>query len=343
MSWLPVELPQRVGVVGGLEFVPLTPALVEPDYTAVMRDIPMLRAWSGEDWPTVDFPIEENLADLERHHREQMERVALTYSVLVDGRVLGCIYVLPLPQSLGGRGITVPAGLELPAADVVVRGWMHERPAAELIGASTWWLGREPFTFPRVWWQTNSQCPDQLAACDALGLTDVIELPGSDRTWYLRAAPADPLRFHVEHPGSADAQFCLGRYFDELGRRFDGGFDPSLSNAPDADVFSAPTGLFVVARLRGEPVGCGALRFHRDHSAEIKRMWVADSARGVGLGRRLLTELERLAAERGNAVVRLETNRSLAEAIALYRSAGYVEVDPFNDEHFAHHWFEKRL
>lgn len=342
MTWLPAELPERV-VVGGIEFVPLTPALVEPDYAAVMRDIPMLRAWSGQDWPTPDFPIDDNLADLERHHREQVEGVALTYSVRIDGVVLGCIYVWPLPQSLAGRGIVVPAGLELPAADIVVRGWLHDRSAADLIAACTFWLGREPFAFPRLWWQTNSQCPDQLAACDLLGLTDAIELPGDGRTWHLRAAPIDPLRFHVEHPSSVDAQFCLGQYFDELGRRFEEGFDPALSTAPDADVFSAPTGLFVVARLRGEPVGCGALRFHRDHSAEIKRMWVAGSARGIGLGRRLLTELERLAGERGNGVVRLETNRSLAEAIALYRSAGYVEVEPYNDEHFAHHWFEKRL
>ena len=72
-------------------------------------------------------------------------------------------------------------------------------------------------------------------------------------------------------------------------------------------------------------------------------MWVADSVRGLGIGRRLLGELERHAAAYGAAVVTLETNRALGEAIALYRSAGYREVDPFNDEPYAHHWFEKRL
>ena len=72
-------------------------------------------------------------------------------------------------------------------------------------------------------------------------------------------------------------------------------------------------------------------------------MWVAPSARGLGVGRRLLSELEREAAHHGSDVVRLETNRSLTEAIALYRSSGYVEVDPFNDEPYAHHWFEKRI
>src|SRR5581483_6044830 len=90
-------------------------------------------------------------------------------------------------------------------------------------------------------------------------------------------------------------------------------------------------------------VGCGALKFHGRAPTELKRMWVAPSARGLGLGRRLLTELERLAAEHGVRVLRLETNRNLTEAIALYRSAGYREVDAFNDEPYAHHWFEKRL
>src|SRR5690606_22809221 len=84
-------------------------------------------------------------------------------------------------------------------------------------------------------------------------------------------------------------------------------------------------------------------KFHHSAPAEIKRMWVDPGVRGLGVGRRLLHELESRAAARGVSIVRLETNRSLREAIALYRSAGYVEVEPFNDEPYAHHWFEKRL
>jgi ribosomal protein S18 acetylase RimI-like enzyme len=72
-------------------------------------------------------------------------------------------------------------------------------------------------------------------------------------------------------------------------------------------------------------------------------MWVAESARGLGIGRRLLTELEARAARSGASTARLESNRALVEAIAMYRSAGYVEVPAFNDEPFAHHWFQKRL
>jgi ribosomal protein S18 acetylase RimI-like enzyme len=72
-------------------------------------------------------------------------------------------------------------------------------------------------------------------------------------------------------------------------------------------------------------------------------MWVEPEARGLGLGRRLLRELERHAADAGAPAVRLETNKTLSEAIRLYRSAGYDEVAAFNDEPYAHHWFEKRL
>ena len=144
-------------------------------------------------------------------------------------------------------------------------------------------------------------------------------------------------------PRSADARFCLGEYFAELDRRFDAGFDPVRGIAAELDLMRPPAGVFVVATLHGEPVGCGGLRFYGDDPTELKRMWVAESARGLGLGRRLLEELERLAAEHGTRVLRLETNRNLVEAIALYRSSGYREVAPFNDLPYAHHWFEKRL
>ncbi len=72
-------------------------------------------------------------------------------------------------------------------------------------------------------------------------------------------------------------------------------------------------------------------------------MWVAESARGLGIARRLLTALEADALRSGARAVRLDTNRRLVEAIAMYRSAGYVEVPAFNNEPFAHHWFEKTL
>jgi DNA-binding MarR family transcriptional regulator/GNAT superfamily N-acetyltransferase len=147
----------------------------------------------------------------------------------------------------------------------------------------------------------------------------------------------------VEDPTSGAARGCLGAYFAELDARFDAGFDPALSISADAAELTEPAGLLLVARLGGEAVGCGALTLHPDEPAEVKRMWVSSTARGVGLGRRILERLEAEARARGVRTLRLETNRSLAEAISLYRSAGYVEVAPFNDEPYAHHWFEKRL
>ena len=151
------------------------------------------------------------------------------------------------------------------------------------------------------------------------------------------------VQVEVVDPAAPAAQFCLREYFAELGRRFDTGFDPALSISAGLDELRLPHGAFLLATLRGEPVGSGALKFHGDEPTELKRMWVAEAARGLGLGRRLLDELERCARENGAGVVRLETNQSLTEAIALYRSAGYVEVDAFNDEPYAHHWFEKRF
>jgi DNA-binding MarR family transcriptional regulator/GNAT superfamily N-acetyltransferase len=147
----------------------------------------------------------------------------------------------------------------------------------------------------------------------------------------------------VEDPASTAARFCIGSYFAELDTRFDSGFDPGQSISADVDELTEPAGLLLIARLRGEPVGCGALKLHGGEPAEIKRMWVAPAARGLGVGRRILSELERYARERGVGVVRLETNRSLTEAGGLYRSAGYAEVAAFNSEPYAHHWFEKRL
>ncbi|MES1246737.1 MAG: helix-turn-helix domain-containing GNAT family N-acetyltransferase [Actinomycetota bacterium] len=158
-----------------------------------------------------------------------------------------------------------------------------------------------------------------------------------------RLLTAGLVRVEIVDPESPHAVYCLGEYYAEIAARFDDGWDDSISIAATPDQLRLPAGLFVVATLRGEPVGCGGLKFHGRRPAELKRMWVAPSARGLGLGRRLLTELETLAREQGVRTLRLETNRNLTEAIALYRSAGWREVAAFNDEPYAHHWFEKRL
>ncbi|HEX4360865.1 MAG TPA: helix-turn-helix domain-containing GNAT family N-acetyltransferase [Pseudonocardia sp.] len=154
---------------------------------------------------------------------------------------------------------------------------------------------------------------------------------------------AGMVRIDDLEPTHPHAQHCLRSYFTELDSRFDTGFEVARSNPAAESELLLPAGLLLVAELGDEPVGCGALRFHLDGVCEIKRMWVAPAARGMGLGRRLLGALEVRAAEQGARVLRLETNRTLAEAISLYRSAGFTEVAPFNQETYAHHWFEKHL
>jgi DNA-binding MarR family transcriptional regulator/GNAT superfamily N-acetyltransferase len=154
---------------------------------------------------------------------------------------------------------------------------------------------------------------------------------------------ASMVQISVADPASQDAQWCIGQYFIELGQRFEMGFDPILSRPAHAHELVPPAGLLLLARLREEPVGCGGLRFYGNAIGEIKRMWVAPRARGLGLGRRLLLALEHEAREAGVEILRLETNRTLIEAIQLYRASGYQEVEAFDDEPYAHHWFEKRL
>ncbi|SDT66710.1 bifunctional helix-turn-helix transcriptional regulator/GNAT family N-acetyltransferase [Jiangella sp. DSM 45060] len=158
-----------------------------------------------------------------------------------------------------------------------------------------------------------------------------------------RLLTAATVRFAVTDPDDPVAQHCLRAYAAELDVRFDGGFSLDRGIRAAAADLRPPNGLLLVALLHTTPVGCGVLLFHDAGPAHLKRMWVDASARGLGLGRRLLAELERHAAEAGAPAVRLETNAALTEAIALYRSAGYTEVPAFNAEPYAHFWFEKPL
>jgi DNA-binding MarR family transcriptional regulator/GNAT superfamily N-acetyltransferase len=144
-------------------------------------------------------------------------------------------------------------------------------------------------------------------------------------------------------PAGRDATRCIQAYFAELDRRSETGFDPTAGISAEPHELVAPAGVFLIAHLRGEAIGCGAAKHHPGNPSHIKRMWIAESARGLGIGRRLLTELEGHVARSGATVARLETHRALVEAIAMYRTAGYRAVPAFNDEPFAHHWFEKRL
>ena len=154
---------------------------------------------------------------------------------------------------------------------------------------------------------------------------------------------ASAVEIRVEPADSAAAVSCLEQYARELTRRFEDGYDPSKTRSASVAELTPPAGCFVVARLDGEPLGCGGLKIGPGKIGEIKRMWVKGSVRGLGLGRRILEKLEEQAREHAVHVLRLDTNRSLKEAQALYRACGYHETAPFNDELYAHFCFEKKL
>ncbi len=158
-----------------------------------------------------------------------------------------------------------------------------------------------------------------------------------------RLLVASTVEVEVCDPRDPRAKATMRAYFADLAVRFSDGFEPEKSISADDDELTPPHGLFLVATFHTEPVGCGALKFHDGAPAEVKRMWVSAEVRGLGLGRRLLAELETQARVHDVQTLRLETNRTLTEAIGLYRAAGYREVEAFNDEPYAHHWFEKTL
>jgi GNAT superfamily N-acetyltransferase len=147
--------------------------------------------------------------------------------------------------------------------------------------------------------------------------------------------PVDP-----EHD---DARNCLAQYTAELNQRSTRRFDPTVGATALPDELRPPAGNFFVAHLHGEAVGCGAVKHHADSPAEIKRMWIAPHARGLGIGRRLLHTLEACARDAGARIARIETNSDLIEALRLYTSTGWVEVERFNDEPFADRWLERTL
>lgn len=141
-------------------------------------------------------------------------------------------------------------------------------------------------------------------------------------------------------PQAPPARAALGRYFGEMRRRF--GFDSTGLDAEDAAMLRPPDGVFVLAVSDGAPVACGGLRTIGPGTGEIKRMWVDGAWRGAGLGSRVLRDLESRAAGFGHRVLRLDTNETLTEAIAMYERAGYQRVERYNDVPFATHFFEKQ-
>ncbi|MGB3486336.1 MAG: GNAT family N-acetyltransferase [Mycobacterium sp.] len=129
------------------------------------------------------------------------------------------------------------------------------------------------------------------------------------------------------------------RYGDDIGGEY-----RDLRAYPPEE-FEPPHGTLVIALIDGSPVAGGAFRRHGSTTAELKRIWTAATHRRQGHGRRVVAELERLAAQYGYTRVYLMTGPRQPEAVALYRAMGYT---PLYDlalpaETVGAHTFEKQL
>jgi len=144
-------------------------------------------------------------------------------------------------------------------------------------------------------------------------------------------------------PRSALAMRAVDQYFAELNHRFPSGFDTAAARAADTAAVVDGAAVFFVASGDGLPVGCGGIHQLTATTGEIKRMWVHPSWRGAGLGSRLLRHLEAVAVELGYQTVRLDTNGTLTDAIALYERAGYRHIARYSDNPYAQVWLEKNL
>lgn len=152
------------------------------------------------------------------------------------------------------------------------------------------------------------------------------------------------VELQVVDPSGDDAVWAMSKYFAEIDDRFEQGFDPGDALTSGLATMAAPTGAFVIAlSYDRDVVGCGGLQTIAPGVGEVKRMWVSRSVRGHGVGRRLLDRLEDEALALGHHTVRLDTNSQLPEAVTLYRNAGYVEIDRYNDNPYPDHFFEKVL
>lgn len=290
--------------------------------------------------------LPDPIARIRRFNRVVTAEVgALDTSFLGRGRPLGAARVLnAIGQGCGDVGqVRARLGLDSGLMSRLLRGLEEEglvqtspdpddarRRIARLTDA-----GREEFAAYEA--LSNAQAGSFLArAARAQALLDAMDLV---------ASALGRARITVEEadPRGDEARWCLGEYYAELGRRFASGFDVARSRDPEAEAMVRPCGVFLLAMSDGLPVGCVGLKGSGGPIAEVKRLWIAPSARGLGLGRRLMDAVEEAARSLGVATLRLDTNGALGEALALYRRSGWREIDRFNDDPYPDHFFEKQL
>jgi putative acetyltransferase len=131
----------------------------------------------------------------------------------------------------------------------------------------------------------------------------------------------------IEQPKQPDVAALIGLSDDYMASLY----PPEGNFAVDLDALSQPNISFLVARLDGKAVGCGGIKWFANGSAELKRIFVHDDARGHGIGRKIMAELEMLAAARNVICLYLETGPLNVEAVRLYEALGYQSCGPFAD------------
>jgi DNA-binding MarR family transcriptional regulator/GNAT superfamily N-acetyltransferase len=293
--------------------------------------------------------MDSQIAQVRRFNRLVSQRIgALDDSYLARGRPLGearLLFEAGLTQGLDLRQVRARLGLDSGYLSRLLRS-LEAQGLAEVRKSAA--DGRQ-----RELWLTEKGLVEFAAydaASDVLAATILAPLGNRQRD-RLAAAMGEVERLlraaavtvELAPADSAEASWCLTEYCSELARRFDDGFDPASGNMLEPADATPPNGWFLVARLDGEPVGCGALKRLGDGIGEIKRVWTAPAVRGMGVATRLMDRLEALAGEAGYRVVRLDTNRTLNEAHALYRARGCREIARYNANPYAHHWFEKAI
>ncbi|MER5781609.1 GNAT family N-acetyltransferase [Streptomyces mobaraensis] len=164
--------------------------------------------------------------------------------------------------------------------------------------------------------------------------------------------PSRPLTVTPHPVASPEAALVLRAYLTDVADRWyllhhgrtttSEEVERHLAEDPSDDLVP-PDGVFLLARLGGEPAGCAGLRRLDARTAELKRMFVHPARRGRGVGAALLAAVEETARGWGAERVVLETRRDLREALALYARHGYTAVEPYVHGPYTEVWLGKAL
>jgi DNA-binding MarR family transcriptional regulator/predicted GNAT family acetyltransferase len=274
------------------------------------------------------------IARLRRFNRAVTREVgALDTSFLGRGRPLGMARVLQLVRPEGTDVARIRDRLDLDSG--LLSRFLRSLESEGLIQTET-----DPTDRRRRIARLTPKGQTEMAAHEAIGhdrAKRLLSRAGS-RTDEVVAAMdliatllnRDQVEIRPADPDTAEARACLTAYFTELAQRIPG-LDMGKFPIPDPEAASyrPPHGRFLIAWSDDLPIGCVSLRPLDPETAEVKRLWVADHARGQGLARRLMQSIEGMARDMGLTTLKLDTNSALTDALALYHATGWRETPPY--------------